>query len=127
MTTPEGPELVERARVLLAVEWGESEQFATIRKRILDGSCDIHSDGMSLASSIALRAIAKALSQSDRSAVLEEAAEVAERDADWSAFGRGNIEQWQGGPDGARDYRLGIAAGRAIAAAIRKLKERPDV
>lgn len=49
----------------------------------------------------------------------ERCAEVAERDADWSKFGKKEIDQWEGGPDGARDYRLGIAAGRAIASAIR--------
>jgi hypothetical protein len=54
--------------------------------------------------------------------VLEEAAKVAERDVDWSLFGKRDIPQWDGGPDGIRDYRIGIAAGRAIAAEIRALK-----
>ena len=49
----------------------------------------------------------------------ERCAKVAERDADWSRFGKKEIGQWEGGPDGARDYRLSIAAGRAIASAIR--------
>jgi len=49
----------------------------------------------------------------------ERCAKVAERDADWSKFGKGGVYQWEDGPDGHRDYRLGIAAGRSIAAAIR--------
>lgn len=49
----------------------------------------------------------------------ERCAKVAERDADWSKFGKRDVFQWEDGPDGARDYRLGIAAGRSIAAAIR--------
>ncbi|MFD1944691.1 hypothetical protein [Paradevosia shaoguanensis] len=49
----------------------------------------------------------------------ERCAKVAERDADWSKFGERDVSQWEDGPDGARDYRLGIAAGRSIAAAIR--------
>ena len=59
-------------------------------------------------------------------AALEDAARAAERDCDWTAFGKAGIEEWDGGPDGVRDYRLGIRAGRAIAAAIRALKESPD-
>lgn len=54
-------------------------------------------------------------------AALERAAVVAEGDADWSAFGKTNIEPWDTGPDAIRDYRLGIATGRAIAARIRSL------
>ena len=53
--------------------------------------------------------------------LIEQCAEVAGRDVDWVRFGTGAIEQWDGGPDAVRDYRLGIAAGRAIAAAIRAL------
>ena len=53
----------QRARELLAVEWGDHPQFAQIRERILDGSCHIHSDGMSLSSGIALRAIDTAYAQ----------------------------------------------------------------
>jgi hypothetical protein len=54
----------------------------------------------------------------------ERAAQVAERDVDWSRFGKGEIhEAWEGGPDAARDYRIGIVAGRAIAAAIRNTKD----
>lgn len=50
----------------------------------------------------------------------EEAAKIAERDVDWSRFGKGEIhEAWEGGADAARDYRLGIVSGRSIAAAIR--------
>jgi len=44
---------------------------------------------------------------------------IAESDVDWSNFGKANIEQWDGGKDEVRDYRLGIATGRTIAAAIR--------
>ncbi|WP_374290134.1 hypothetical protein [Paenirhodobacter enshiensis] len=51
----------------------------------------------------------------------EAAAQIAERDCDWSAFGKAGIPEWDGGPDGIRDYRLGIRVGRAIAAAIRAL------
>lgn len=54
---------------------------------------------------------------------LGEAAGIAELDADWSAFGKKNIEPWDTGPDAVRDYRLGIVAGRAIAAAIRAKAE----
>ena len=53
--------------------------------------------------------------------IIERCAEVAGRDVDWVRFGTGAIEQWDGGPDAVRDYRLGIAAGRAIAVAIRAL------
>ncbi len=49
------------------------------------------------------------------------AARVAERDADWSKFGKGSVQPWENGPDDARDYRIGIAAARSIAAAIRAL------
>lgn len=51
----------------------------------------------------------------------EAAAQIAERDCDWSAFGKSSLPEWDGGPDGVRDYRIGIATGRAIAAAIRAL------
>ncbi|MGF6157824.1 hypothetical protein M2267_003083 [Ensifer sp. KUDG1] len=54
---------------------------------------------------------------------LSEAAGIAELDADWSAFGKKDIEPWDTGPDAVRDYRLGIVAGRAIAAAIRAKAE----
>lgn len=50
----------------------------------------------------------------------EAAARVAEMDCDWVGFGKAGLEQWDGGPDVVRDYRLGIRAGRAIAAAIRQ-------
>lgn len=56
-------------------------------------------------------------------ALKELRAKVAERDCDWLAFGKAGIEQWDGGPDAIRDYRLGIRAGRSIAAAIRALKD----
>lgn len=56
----------------------------------------------------------------ERLAERERCAKVAERDVDWAAFGKRDIEQWDGGPDAVRDYRIGIAAGRAIAAAIRR-------
>lgn len=62
-----------------------------------------------------------------RQAAIEEAARVAERDVDWTGFAARRIdEQWEMGPDGARDYRVGIAAGRAIAAAIRALHSGGD-
>lgn len=51
----------------------------------------------------------------------ESAAQIAELDCDWSAFGKSSLPEWDGGPDGVRDYRIGIATGRAIAAAIRAL------
>lgn len=60
-----------------------------------------------------------------RRAALEEAARIAELDADWSRFGKGDIEPWGNGPDGVRDYRLGIVTGRSIAAAIRALATQP--
>ena len=59
-------------------------------------------------------------------AAFEDAARAAERDCDWTAFGKAGIEEWDGGPDSVRDYRLGIRVGRAIAAAIRALRESPD-
>lgn len=59
-----------------------------------------------------------------REDALEEAAQVAERDVDWSAFGKAAIEPWEKGQDSLRDYRLGIVSGRAIAAAIRSLGEK---
>ncbi len=58
-----------------------------------------------------------------RKAAFIEAAAIAELDADWSAFGKRDIEPWDTGPDAVRDYRLGIVAGRAIAAAIRAKAE----
>lgn len=54
---------------------------------------------------------------------LSEAAGIAELDADWSAFGKKDIEPWDTGPDAVRDYSLGIVAGRAIASAIRAKAE----
>lgn len=59
-----------------------------------------------------------------REDALEEAAQVAERDVDWSAFGKAAIEPWEKGQDSLRDYRLGIVSGRAIAAAIRSIGEK---
>lgn len=56
-----------------------------------------------------------------RKAALEDAAQIAERDVDWTNFGKQNIEQWDGGPDEIRDYRLGINTGRVIASTIRAL------
>ena len=59
---------------------------------------------------------------SARKEALEEAAKVAERDADWTRFGKQEVvQQFEGGYDSIREYRLGIIAGRAIAAAIRAL------
>lgn len=63
------------------------------------------------------------MTPTERNAVLEEAAGVCERDVDWPAFGKVGIEQWDGGPDAVRDYRIGIVSARAIAASIRALKE----
>ena len=57
-----------------------------------------------------------------RAKTLEDAAAVAERDVDWSAFGKRDIQPWENGNDSVRDYRLGIATGRAIAASIRALQ-----
>ncbi|NSZ57823.1 hypothetical protein FY145_07235 [Agrobacterium tumefaciens] len=57
-----------------------------------------------------------------RGKALEESAQVAERDVDWSAFGKRDIQPWENGNDSVRDYRLGIATGRAIAASIRALQ-----
>lgn len=57
-----------------------------------------------------------------RAKALEEAAQVAERDVDWAAFGKRDIQPWENGNDSVRDYRLGIATGRAIAASIRALQ-----
>ncbi len=57
-----------------------------------------------------------------RAKALEEAAQIAERDVDWSAFGKRDIQPWENGNDSVRDYRLGIATGRAIAASIRALQ-----
>ena len=50
------------------------------------------------------------------------AAQIAERDVDWTCFGKRDIENWpwEGGRDGVRDYRLGLIAARSIAAAIRQ-------
>lgn len=60
------------------------------------------------------------LVQAATAAERERCASLAERDVDWSAFGKNAIEQWDGGPDAVRDYRIGIATGRTIAAAIRR-------
>ncbi|MCD4660431.1 hypothetical protein [Agrobacterium sp.] len=57
-----------------------------------------------------------------RDKAIEEAAQVAERDVDWSAFGKKDVQPWENGNDSIRDYRLGIATGRAIAASIRALQ-----
>lgn len=67
------------------------------------------------------RAQARAAIRALAPLIIERCAEVAGRDVDWVRFGTGAIEQWDGGPDAVRDYRLGIAAGRAIAVAIRAL------
>lgn len=53
--------------------------------------------------------------------IVERCAETAALDVDWTSFGKREIEQWDGGPDAVRDYRLGIAAGRSISTAIRAL------
>lgn len=60
-----------------------------------------------------------------RRSAFEEAAKVAERDVDWTVFGKRDLEQWEGGPDSHRDYRLGVRVGRAIAAAIRAIANTP--
>lgn len=65
-----------------------------------------------------------AMLTTQRKNALEEAARVAERDVDWACFGKKGIEQWDGGPDAVRDYRLGIVAGRSIAATIRALAQK---
>ena len=59
---------------------------------------------------------------------LEKAAGIAEQDTDWTGFRKQGFDQhqWEGGPDGIRDYRLGIATGATIAAAIRSLKPKAD-
>ncbi len=64
---------------------------------------------------------AEAGAQAVRRAVIEECTQLAERDVDWSRFGKAGVGQWDGGPDDVRDYRIGIATGRTIAAAIRAL------
>ena len=69
----------------------------------------------------AYRSLARAAIRALAPLIIERCAEVAGRDVDWVRFGTGAIEQWDGGPDAVRDYRLGIAAGRAIAVAIRAL------
>lgn len=51
---------------------------------------------------------------------IERCAKVAERDVHWTRFGQADLDPWEGGADGYRDYRLGIIAGRSIAAAIRQ-------
>ena len=64
MTTEAQSEGMEkRARELLAEAWGDHPQWQEVRERILDGSCKIHSDPLSLSCTIALRAIIAALSQ----------------------------------------------------------------
>lgn len=52
-----GSEIEARARELLVAEWGEHPQWADVRKNILDGSCQLHSDPLNLACAIALQAI----------------------------------------------------------------------
>lgn len=54
---------------------------------------------------------------------IEQAAKIAEIDADWTAFGKPKTFQFKDGPDAVREYRLGLVAGRAIAAQIRRLKK----
>lgn len=58
-------------------------------------------------------------------AALERAAQTAEIDADWTRFGKPNTFQFEDGVDPIREYRIGIAVGRAIAGQIRLLKRSP--
>jgi hypothetical protein len=53
---------------------------------------------------------------------LEQAAVLAESDVDWTRFGKPETYQFEDGPDSIREYRIGIAAGRAIAVNIRRMK-----
>ena len=53
------PEIEAVAREMLASKW--PEQFVEVRQRILDGSCQIHSDVVSLSCGIALDVIEAAL------------------------------------------------------------------
>ncbi len=55
-----------------------------------------------------------------RRAALEEAAQIAERDVDWSAFGKKEIGPRKDGDDSLRDYRLGILVGRVISSHVRR-------
>ena len=56
---------------------------------------------------------------------VRDAAEIAGRDVDWTKFGTKDLQPWETGPDSLRDYRLGIAVGRSISAAILALLEKP--
>ena len=69
----------------------------------------------------AYRSLARAAIRALAPLIIERCAETAALDVDWAAFGKRDIEQWDGGPDAVRDYRLGIAAGRSISTAIRAL------
>lgn len=71
-----------------------------------------------------LATFGEAVRRQARKSAIEECAKVAESDADWSCFGKAGLEPWQTGADDLRDYRLGIATGRAIAQEIRKLNDR---
>ena len=54
------------------------------------------------------------------SAERKRCAEIARRDVDWTRFNKREIEQWDSGVDGVRDYRLGIKVGEMIALAIER-------
>jgi hypothetical protein len=55
----------QRVRAVLAAQWGDHNQWKDVRERILDGSCFIHSDPMSLSSSMALCAMQKLATTND--------------------------------------------------------------
>lgn len=93
----------------------------TAKDIAFDFDCDWTADGRRRGEAeyhAAIEAITAALAKAEREG-MKRAAEIASRDADWSRFGKREVhEPWEGGPDDARDYRIGIVAGRAIAAAI---------
>ncbi len=51
----------------------------------------------------------------------EAAASLAERDVDWTKFGKPLTHPFEGGSDSVREYRLGIVTGQVIAMAIRRM------
>jgi hypothetical protein len=85
MTTPNAALADEqRAREILAAAWGDHPQWADVRARILDGSCSIHSDTLSLSCSIAVTAILTALRQPSSVSRVREALEAALCAPSWS-------------------------------------------
>ena len=96
----------------------QDESISKLESRIVADLASYEA-AMILSADLQEKAVAAA-----RDAALEEAAKLAARDADWTLFGKRDFEheQWDGGRDAVRDYRVGIQTGQTIAAAIRAIK-----